>query len=141
MLRIQPQAVPDIFQGINLVFSKKIYKRSQTMYTYIVAKLQMKYMVNTFHERNILHINKVHERNQTMLQYFKLQMQPQAVTVSDFSISKVTYQKILVSADLDLDLDPVQEIARVFSEPSNHEPHTSRLRTQTRFFTPLSCDL
>ena len=146
MLRIQPQAVPDIFQGINLVFSKTIYERGQTMYNYIVAKLQnfklqMQYMVNTFHERNILHINKVHERNQTMLQYFKLQMQPQAVTVSDFSISKVTYQKILVSADLDLDLDPVQEIARVFSEPSNHEPHTSRLRTQTRFFTPLSCDL
>ena len=76
-----------------------------------------------------------------MLQNFKLQIQPQAVPVSDFYIFKVTYQNILVSADLDPDIDPVQAIARVFSKPSNHEPHTSRLRTQTQFFTPLSCDL
>ena len=40
-----------------------------------------------------LHLNKLHERNQTMynymvaqLQNFKLQMQPQAVPVSDFSL-------------------------------------------------------
>ena len=47
-------------------------------------------------------------------QNFKLQMQPQAVPVSDFSISRVTYQKILVSADLDIDLDTFHEISRVF---------------------------
>ena len=63
------------------------------------------------------------------LQNLKLQMQPQAVPVSDLSVSKVAYQKILVSADLDIYLDPVQAIARVFSKPSNREPHTSRLRT------------
>ena len=74
------------------------------------------------------------------LQNFKLQIQPQAVPVSDFSVSKVTHQKILFSADLDIDLDPVQEIARVFNETSNHKPHTSHLLTQTQFFTPLSCD-
>ena len=40
-----------------------------------------------------------------------------------------------------LDLDPVQGIAKVFSEPSNLNPHTSRLWTQMRIFTPLVCDL
>ena len=61
------------------------------------------------------------------LQNFKLQMQPQAVPISYLSISKVTYRNILVSADLDIDIDHVQAIPRVFSEPSNHEPHHSRL--------------
>ena len=42
---------------------------------------------------------------------------------------------------MDPDLDPVQPIARVFSEPSNHDPQTSRLRNQTMFFTHLRCDL
>ena len=42
---------------------------------------------------------------------------------------------------MDPDLDPVQAIARVFSEPSNHDPQTSRLRNQTMFFTHLRCDL
>ena len=37
-------------------------------------------------------------------------MQPQEVPVSDFSISKVTYQNILVSSDMDIYLDPVQAI-------------------------------
>ena len=55
-----------------------------------------------------------------MLQSFKLQMQPQAVPVSDFSLSEFTYQNILVSSYLGSDLDTVQEIAQVFSEPSNH---------------------
>ena len=87
------------------------------------------------------HLNKVHEQNQTMLQNFKLQMQPQAVSVSDLSLSKVIYQKFLVPADLDPDLDPVQAITRFFSERSNHDPHTSHLQTQMRFFTPLSFDL
>ena len=88
-----------------------------------------------------LHYNKVNQRNQTMLQNFKLQIQPQAVPVSDFYISKVTYHNFLVSYDLGPDLDPVKAITWVFIKPSNHEPHTSRLRTQTRFFTPLSCDI
>ena len=80
-----------------------------------------------------LHRNKVNQQNQTILQNFKLQMQPQAVPVYDLFISKLTYQKILVSSDLGPDLDPVQEIARVFLEPPNHYPHKSLLRTQTRF--------
>ena len=145
-LYIQPQAVPDTFQGTTLLLRKTIYEQDQIMYNYIVAKiqifkLQMQYIVNTLHERNLLHLNKLHKRNQTTLQNVKLQRQPQAVHVSDFSFSKVIYQKILVSAYLYPDLDPVQAIARVFSEPSNHDPHTSRLRNQTRFFTPFSCDL
>ena len=56
-------------------------------------------------------------------------MQPQAMPVSDFSLAKVTTKKIFVSTDLDPDLDPVQAIARVFSETSNHDPHTLHLRT------------
>ena len=68
-------------------------------------------------------------------------MQPQAVPISYLSISKVTYRNVLVLADLDIDIDYVQEIARVFSEPFNHEPHHSRLWNHTEFFTPLSCDL
>ena len=75
------------------------------------------------------------------LHNFKLQMQPQAVTISDISLSKVTSQKIFVSADLDPDIDPVQEIAQVFSKSSNVDPHISRLRTQTQFVTPLSFDI
>ena len=46
----------------------------------------------------------------TQFQNFKLQMQPQEVPVSDISLSKVTSQKIFVSADMDPDLDPVQAI-------------------------------
>ena len=64
------------------------------------------------------------------LQNIKLQMQYMfnILTVSDLSLSKVTSQKIFVSDDLNPDLDPVQEIARVSSETS-------------KFFTPLQCDL
>ena len=68
-------------------------------------------------------------------------MKPQAVPVSDISLFKVTSQNIIVSDDMAPDLDPVQEIARFFSKNSNQEPHTSRLQTQTRFVTPLSCDI
>ena len=62
------------------------------------------------------------------LQNFKLQMQSMVnlLTVSDLSISKVTSQKIFVTDDLNPDLDPVQEIARVSSETSE-------------FFTPIQC--
>ena len=43
------------------------------------------------------HKNKVHNQNQTMLQKFKLQLQPQAVPVSDFSIlTNPTSRKIVV---------------------------------------------
>ena len=38
-------------------------------------------------------------------QSFKLQMQPQAVSGYDISLSKVTFQSIFVSADVDPDLD------------------------------------
>ena len=58
------------------------------------------------------------------LQNFKLQMQSQAVPVSDLSLAKVTSQNIFVSADLDPNLDPVQAITRVFSKTYNHDPHT-----------------
>ena len=87
-LQIQPLGrLSNIFQGITLVFRETIYERYQTIYNYIVAKLQnfklqMQSMVN------LLDLNKVHERNQTMLQNSKLQMQPQAVTVSDLSLYK-----------------------------------------------------
>ena len=61
------------------------------MYNYMVTKiqnvkLQMQYWMN------LLDLNKVHEQNQTMLQNSKLQMQPQALPVSDISLSKVIYQ-------------------------------------------------
>ena len=78
-LQIQPLGTlsdlfnPDIeiFQAITLVFREKIYERYQTMYNYIVAKLQndklqMQSMVN------LLDLNKIHERNQMMLQNSKL---------------------------------------------------------------------
>ena len=57
------------------------------------------------------------------------------------NIIKPTSRKIVVSADLDLDLDPVHAISQVFSEPSNHDPHTSCLQNQMWFATPLSFDL
>ena len=64
------------------------------------------------------------------LQNVKLQMQSMVnlLTVSGLSLSKVTSQKIFVSDDLNPDLDPIQEIAWVFSETS-------------KFFKPLQCDL
>ena len=71
----------------------------------------------------------------------KLQRQPQAVTISDLSISKVNSQEIIVSNDMDTNIDPVHGIAQVFSEPSNLDAQILRLQTQTRFVTPLSCDL
>ena len=97
-------------------------------------------------ENLCLHLDKVHQQNQTMLQNFRLQMQPQAVPVSDFSILiKPTSRKIFASSDLATDLssglDYGVAIAPGFRGPSNHDPHISRLRTQTWFFTPLSCDL
>ena len=48
--------------------------------------------------------------------------------VNLLDLNKGTSQKIVVSDDLNPDLDPVQAIARVFSETS-------------KFFTPLQCDL
>ena len=44
-------------------------------------------------------VAQLHEQNQRMLQNSKLQMQSQAVPVSDISLSKVTSQKILASAE------------------------------------------
>ena len=46
-----------------------------------------------------------------MIQNYKLKMKPKAVRVSGISLSKVISQKIVVSADLAPDLDPVQGIA------------------------------
>ena len=95
----QPQTMPDLFQGITVKFRQTIYDQDQTMYNYMVDQLQN----------------------------FKLQMQPQAVHVSDLSISKVTYQNIFFPSDMDIVIDPVQAIARVLIKTYNHEPHTSRL--------------
>ena len=60
---------------------------------------------------------KSQERLQTLSNYtfaynqiFDLQMQPQAVSGSDISLSKVTSQKIFVSSNLDPDIDPIQGI-------------------------------
>ena len=61
--------------------------------------------------------------------------------VSDIFLSKVNPQNIFVLSDLNPDLYPFQGITWVFSKPSNHDPHTSRLWTQKRFVTPLSWDL
>ena len=100
-----------------------------------------------FHPNKMcLHDNKLHQQNQTMLRNFKLQMKPQAVPVSDFSIlTKPTYRKIVTSFDLATDpsagLDYGGGISQGFRGPSNHDPHISHLQIQTRFFTPLSCDL
>ena len=89
-------------------------------------------IVDDLREHLRLGLNKVHQRDQIMLQNFKLQMQSMVnlLTVSDLSISKVTSKKIFVSDDLNTDIDPVQEIARVSSETSE-------------FFTPIQylCDL
>ena len=52
-----------------------------------------------------LGLNKMHQRNQTMIRNFKLQIQPQAVPVSYFSIlTKPISRKIVVSSDLAPDL-------------------------------------
>ena len=98
-----------------------------------------------------LYINKSQERLQTLFnsmvaqhQNFKLQMEPRAVSGSNIYLSKVT-SHIFFSADMDPDLLAgfynFQGIGQVFFEPSNIDHHTSRLRTQTRFITSLSCDL
>ena len=62
-------------------------------------------------------LNKLHDWNQTMYNYmvaqiqnFKLQMQHQAVPVSDIYLSKVTSHDIFFSFDLAPDLDPFQGI-------------------------------
>ena len=61
--------------------------------------------------------------------------------ISDISLFKVTSQNIFVSYDLAPDLDIFQEINKLFSEPYNIYTQTPHLQTQTRFVTPLSCDL
>ena len=73
-----------------------------------------------------------HQRNQTMPQDFKLQMQPQAVPVPDFSIlTNPTARKIVVSYDLAPNLSPSLNsggvIPQEFLGPSNRDPHISRL--------------
>ena len=50
------------------------------------------------------------------IQNIKLQMQPQVVTISDLSLSNVTYQNIFVSYDQATDLDPFQGINQAFSK-------------------------
>ena len=81
-----------------------------------------------------MHLDKVHHQIQTMLRNYKLQIQPQAVPVSHFSILiKPTSRKIFASSDLATDLSSGLDygVALVpgFRGPSNHDPHISRLRT------------
>ena len=81
-----------------------------------------------------------------MLYNFKLKMQPQAVPVSYFSIlTKPTSRKIVASSDLTTDPSAgpnfEEAIDQGFRGPSKHNPHISRLRTQTQFFTRLIYDL
>ena len=83
-------------------------------------------------ENLCLHLDKVHYQNQIMLQNSKLQMQPQAVPVSYFSILiKPTSRNIIISSDLDPDLSASLNsgglISQGFRVPSNHDPHISRL--------------
>ena len=46
-----------------------------------------------------------------------------------------------LATDLSSGLDYGVTITPGFHGPPNHDPHISRIQTQTRFFTPLSCDL
>ena len=67
-----------------------------------------------------------HQRDQTMLKICKLQIQPQAVPVSDFSIlTKPEYRKTVASFDLDPDtssgLNSGGLISQGFRGPSNHQ--------------------
>ena len=166
LISLFPRLLPRIFLfhltwHLILILSKQQIKpsvkhyidKNQTMYNYMVAKqqnfnLQIIYMVNKLHERNLLNLEKLHDRNKKCtilwsppLQNFKLQMQSQAVPVSDISLFNVTNQNIFVSSDLAPDIDPFQGITRLFSEHSNLGPQTSFLQNQTRFVTTLSCDL
>ena len=83
-------------------------------------------MITKLINKLLLHLNKAHERNQNMynymvaqLQIFNIQIKPQAVPVSDLSLSKVASYNIFVSADLDTDRDPFQGTTRFFRKPSN----------------------
>ena len=67
-----------------------------------------------------------HQQDQKMLRNFKLQMQPQAVLVSDFSIlTKPTSIKTVASSDMAPDpsagLDSGGVIAQGFRGPSNYQ--------------------
>ena len=58
------------------------------------------------------------------LQNLNIQMQPQAVPVSDISLSKGYLEEDFVSDDLAPDIDTFQGPTRVFSKFSNLEPQT-----------------
>ena len=71
----------------------------------IIACLRkMTKIVDDFCNHLRLDLNKVHQRDQTMLRNFKLQMQPQEVPVSGFSIlTNPTSRKTVASSDLNPD--------------------------------------
>ena len=74
-----------------------------------------------------------HQRDQTMLQNAKLQMQPQSVPVSGFSIlTKPTSRKTVTSYDLAPDpsasLNFGGVIAQGFCVPSNHQRYQTMFR-------------
>ena len=58
----------------------------------------------------------MHKYMVAKIQNFKLQMQLQAVPVSDLSLSKVNCQNIFVSSDMAPDLDPFQGTNQAFSK-------------------------
>ena len=71
-------------------------------------------------------INKLHQRDQTVLRNSKLQMQPQAVPVSDFSIlTKPTSRNTVASSYMapypSVSLDSVGVIVQGLRGPSNHQ--------------------
>ena len=150
-LQIQPlRPLPDIFhagldllQVITLVFRETIYELDQTMYNFIVAKiqnvmLQMQYIVN------LLYLNKVTSQNIFVSDYLNPDLYPvqeiapvfsknskfftslqcelehrsqQIVVYSNlppYPSADLSSKKIVVSSDLVPDLDPVQAIAPVF---------------------------
>ena len=74
-----------------------------------------------------------HQWDQTMLRNSKLQIQPQAVPVSNFSIlTKPTSRKTVASSDMDPDtsagLYSIGIIAKGFHGPSNHQRDQTMLR-------------
>ena len=73
-----------------------------------------------------LNLNEMHQRNQTMLRIFRPQMQPQAVSVSDFSIlTKSTSRNIVVSYDLAPDTSAALDSVRAY--PMNTENFCSQV--------------
>ena len=129
-----------------MIFGPELPYRMSSSEEALACIRRMTKIVDDWRDNLCLDLNKMHQRNQTMLWNFKLKIQPQSVPVFDFSIlTKPTSRKISISSDMAPDLSAGLDFDGVISQDlrgtSNHDPHISRLRNQTRFFTHLSCDL